>query len=101
MKKPITVCTSGLGHPEGPYELDDGRVIYANSYASEIGVWDPKTGKAGTYAKVGGGAQRLHAGERRLRLFHPDPQCRQPGSRPSIVRHRSRRPALPARSRSW
>ena len=55
MKKPITVCAVGLGHPEGPYELDDGRVIYANTYASEIGVWDPKTGKAGTYAKVGGG----------------------------------------------
>ncbi len=55
MKKPITVCTAGLGHPEGPYELDDGRVIFANSYASEIGVWDPKTGKAGTFAKVGGG----------------------------------------------
>ena len=55
MKKPITVCAAGLGHPEGPYELDDGRVIFANSYASEIGVWDPKTGKAGTYANVGGG----------------------------------------------
>ena len=55
MKKPIKVCVTGLGHPEGPYELDDGRVIYANTYASEIGVWDPKTGKAGTFAKVGGG----------------------------------------------
>ena len=55
MKKPITVCASGLGHPEGPYELDDGRVIYANTYASAIGVWDPKTGKAGVYADVGGG----------------------------------------------
>jgi hypothetical protein len=55
MKKPITVCTTGLGHPEGPYELDDGRVIYANTYASAIGVWDPKTNKAGVYADVGGG----------------------------------------------
>src|ERR1700676_2767391 len=56
MKKPIiTVCTTGLGHPEGPYELDDGRVIYANTYASEIGVFDPKTGEAATFAKVGGG----------------------------------------------
>ena len=55
MKKPITVCTGGLGHPEGPYELDDGRVIYANTYLSEIGLWDPKTGKAGVYANVGGG----------------------------------------------
>jgi gluconolactonase len=55
MKKPMTVCVTGLGHPEGPYELDDGRVIYANTYASEIGVWDPRTGKAGVYAFVGGG----------------------------------------------
>ncbi|MEO8668977.1 MAG: SMP-30/gluconolactonase/LRE family protein, partial [Bauldia sp.] len=55
MKKPIKVCTGGLGHPEGPYELDDGRVVYANSYASAIGVWDPKTNKAGIYADVGGG----------------------------------------------
>ncbi len=55
MKKPMTICATGLGHPEGPYELDDGRVIYANTYASEIGVWDPWTGKAGTFAFVGGG----------------------------------------------
>lgn len=55
MKKPVTVCTDSLGHPEGPYELDDGRVIYANSYRSEIGVWDPRTGWTGTFAHVGGG----------------------------------------------
>lgn len=55
MKKPIIVRATGLGHPEGPYELDDGRVIYANTYASEIGYWDPKTNKQGTYAFVGGG----------------------------------------------
>ena len=55
MKKPITVCTGGLGHPEGPDELDDGRIIYANTYASAIRVWDPKTGRAGAYANVGGG----------------------------------------------
>ena len=55
MKKPMKTCVTGLGHPEGPYELDDGRVIYANTYASEIGVYDPRTGKAGTFAFVGGG----------------------------------------------
>lgn len=55
MKKPIIVRASGLGHPEGPYELDDGRVIFANSYASEIGCWDPKTNAKTTYAFVGGG----------------------------------------------
>src|SRR3954465_11440288 len=55
MKKPLSVCAQGLGHPEGPYELDDGRVIYANTYASAIGVWDPKTNKDAVYADVGGG----------------------------------------------
>ena len=55
MKKPTTVRATGLGHPEGPYELDDGRVIFANTYASEIGFWDPKTNKQGQFAFVGGG----------------------------------------------
>ncbi|WP_442582854.1 SMP-30/gluconolactonase/LRE family protein [Mesorhizobium sp. ASY16-5R] len=55
MKKPIKTRATGLGHPEGPYELDDGRVIYANTYASEIGFWDPKTNTQGQYAFVGGG----------------------------------------------
>jgi gluconolactonase len=55
MKRPQVIRATGLGHPEGPYELDDGRVIYANTYASEIGYWDPKTGKQGQFAFVGGG----------------------------------------------
>ncbi|MDB5525733.1 MAG: hypothetical protein JWM58_3496 [Rhizobium sp.] len=55
MKRPQIIRATGLGHPEGPYELDDGRVIYANTYASEIGVWDPKTNTQGTFAFVGGG----------------------------------------------
>lgn len=55
MKKPSITRATGLGHPEGPYELDDGRVIFANTYASEIGFWDPRSGKQGTYAFVGGG----------------------------------------------
>lgn len=54
MKKPMKVVSEGLGHPEGPYELPDGRVVFANSYKSEIGVYDPKTGKTGQYAFVGG-----------------------------------------------
>lgn len=52
---PTTTCVEGLGHPEGPYVLDDGRVIYANTYASEIGVYDPATGESGTFVHVGGG----------------------------------------------
>ncbi len=53
MKKPTTVLAKGLGHPEGPYVLPDGRVVYANTYKSEIGVWDPKKGQ-GSYAFTGG-----------------------------------------------
>ena len=54
MKKPITVLAEGLGHPEGPYPLPDGRIVFANTYLSEIGVWDPQRGK-GRYAFTGGG----------------------------------------------
>ncbi len=54
MKKPIEVVAEGLGHPEGPYGLPDGRVVFANTYASEVGVWQLGKGK-GTYAHTGGG----------------------------------------------
>ena len=92
MKKPINICATGLGHPEGPYELDDGRVIYANTYASEIGVWDPKTGKQGTYAFVGGGPNACMLGTRRRGLFDADARMSAPGSRRCTARRRSRRP---------
>ena len=53
MQKPVTVLAEGLGHPEGPYPLPDGRVVFANWYKSEIGVWSPG-GHVGTYAFTGG-----------------------------------------------
>ena len=54
MRKPIEVVAEGLGHPEGPDVLPDGRVVFANTYASEVGVWEPGRGKS-TYAFTGGG----------------------------------------------
>jgi len=54
VKKPMEVVAEGLGHPEGPDVLPDGRVVFANTYASEIGVWERGKGK-GTYAYTGGG----------------------------------------------
>jgi gluconolactonase len=54
MKRPMKVLAEGLGHPEGPYPLPDGRVVFANTYLSEIGVWDPNLGKE-RYAFTGGG----------------------------------------------
>lgn len=53
--KPMKTRAAGLGRPEGPYELDDGRVIYASTYASEIGVWDPAANQQGQFAYVCGG----------------------------------------------
>ena len=53
MNKKVSILSEGLGHPEGPYVLPDGRVVFANTYRSEIGVWDPKKG-TGSYAFTGG-----------------------------------------------
>jgi gluconolactonase len=55
LESAIEVVVEGLGHPEGPDVLLDGRVVFANTYASEVGVWDPVTGAKGTYAFTGGG----------------------------------------------
>lgn len=54
MREPNEILSEGLGHPEGPYALPDGRVVFANTYASEIGAWEPD-GSTGTYAYTGGG----------------------------------------------
>jgi gluconolactonase len=53
MKRQLTVLADGLGHPEGPNFLPDGRIVYAHSYKSEVGVWEAKRG-AGRYAFTGG-----------------------------------------------
>jgi gluconolactonase len=50
----VQVLCEGLGHPEGPDVLPDGRVVFANTYKSEVGVWDPKGGTE-RYAYTGGG----------------------------------------------
>jgi gluconolactonase len=54
MSRSIEVVAEGLGHPEGPDVLPDGRVVFANTYKSEASVWDPKSGVS-TYAYTGGG----------------------------------------------
>jgi gluconolactonase len=48
------VLATGLGHPEGPYVLPDGRVVFANTYFSELGVWEEGKGTS-TFAHTGGG----------------------------------------------
>jgi gluconolactonase len=55
IRKPVEVLAEGLGHPEGPDVLADGRVVVANTYASEVSVWAPGTVGTTTYAHTGGG----------------------------------------------
>jgi gluconolactonase len=49
----IERLTEGLGHPEGPDLLADGRVVFVNTFASEVAVWEPQRGRS-TYAYTGG-----------------------------------------------
>ena len=76
MKRPIAVVAEGLGHPEGPCEFDDGRVVFANTYASRLDVYDPATGQHGAYAEVGGGPNACVLGSDGSRLLDPDPDRR-------------------------
>ena len=55
MKQPIEILSDGLGHPEGPCVLPEGRVAFANTYCSEIAVWDPRDGRTSRYGFTGGG----------------------------------------------
>ena len=50
----IEIVAEGLGHPEGPDVLPDGRVVFANTYKSEASVWEEGKGVS-TYAFTGGG----------------------------------------------
>ena len=53
MRKPISILAEGIGQPEGPCILPDGRVVFTNTYRSEIVSWDPRHGVR-RYAHTGG-----------------------------------------------
>jgi gluconolactonase len=44
----------GLGHPEGPDVLPDGRIVFVETYTSRIAAWSPERG-VHLYADCGGG----------------------------------------------
>ena len=54
MQKPIETLADGLGHPEGPDVLPDGRVVMVETYTSKIIAWSRERG-IHTYADCGGG----------------------------------------------
>jgi gluconolactonase len=50
---PITILAEGIGQPEGPSILPDGRVVLTDTYRGEIVVWDAQKGLS-QYAYTGG-----------------------------------------------
>ena len=54
MKHPIETLAAGLGHPEGPDILPDGRIVMVETYTSKIIAWSPSLG-IHDYALCGGG----------------------------------------------
>lgn len=48
-----TVLVDGLGCPEGPDFLPDGRVIFVETFRCRVSAWDPEHG-VNRYARVGG-----------------------------------------------
>ena len=54
MRRPIDVLATGLGHPEGPDILPDGRVVMVETYTSKLIAWSEARGLH-DYADCGGG----------------------------------------------
>ncbi|MGH2477440.1 MAG: SMP-30/gluconolactonase/LRE family protein [Candidatus Limnocylindrales bacterium] len=54
MRRPIDTLASGLGHPEGPDILPDGRIVMVETYTSKIVAWSEDRGLH-DYADCGGG----------------------------------------------
>lgn len=61
MKKPIQTLASGLGHPEGPDILSDGRIVMVETYTSRIIAWSAERG-IHVYADCGGGPNACRLG---------------------------------------
>ena len=54
MRRPIETLASGLGHPEGPDVLPDGRIVMVETYTSKLIAWSRERG-IHDYADCGGG----------------------------------------------
>ena len=54
MRKPIETLAGGLGHPEGPDILPDGRIVMVETYTSKLIAWSRERG-IHDYADCGGG----------------------------------------------
>jgi gluconolactonase len=53
-KTAVETVARGLGWPEGPTVLPDGRIVLVESYRSQLTAIDPSTGRASRFAYVAG-----------------------------------------------
>jgi gluconolactonase len=58
----IRRLASGLAWPEGPAVLAEGRVVFVETYRSQLTAWDPQTGLAERFADTGGGPNAVCLG---------------------------------------
>lgn len=61
MHKPIETLAEGLGHPEGPDVLPDGRIVMVETYTGKIVAWSAERGLH-DYAVCGGGPNACTVG---------------------------------------
>jgi gluconolactonase len=54
MKRTVTTLVEGLGHPEGPDILPDGRIVMVETYTGKLVAWSGELGLH-DYAACGGG----------------------------------------------
>lgn len=54
MSEEVEHLAEGLGHPEGPDVLPDGRIVFVETYRSCLTAWSPERG-AHRFADCGGG----------------------------------------------
>jgi gluconolactonase len=54
MSAPVEHLAEGLGHPEGPDVLPDGRIVFVETYRSCLSAWSPERGVE-LFADCGGG----------------------------------------------
>lgn len=61
MTNPVELVASGLGWPEGPTVLPDGRIVLVESYRSQLTAIDPE-GRVAPFATVAGAPNSCVAG---------------------------------------
>ena len=91
MRAAIETLADGLGHPEGPDVLPDGRLVFVETYTSRVAAWSPERG-VHDYADCGGGPNACMLGTDALYIT-------QNGG--TVGRWRAERMSVPSIQKAW